>query len=288
MRQQVSDGILIGKIGYTNVWPVYHHFRTSQFSASAELVTEVPSILNRKLLEGSMDVSAISSFAYGVGHEDLLLLPQLSVSTNGPVNSIFVFSREPLERIKNGVFSLTNTSATSVNLLKMIMEKKYGGKPTYVDSEPDLEAMMANSDAALLIGDTAIKASWQDHGYIMTDLSQLWKTWTGYGMTFAVWVVTKRFADRKPELVAEVLSAFQTSKQRSLADLSPVVAQACQEIGGNESYWTHYFKNLCYDFGEEQQAGLALYYSYAHELGLLDHKVPLNIWSNNKLIRVKE
>lgn len=288
MSTRENKDILIGKIKYTNVWPVFHHFKTEQLPLQASLVTEVPSMLNRRMLEGTLDVSPVSSFAYGYGSDRLMLLPDLSVSTDGPVHSILVFSRKPLEQIRNGRFALTNTSATSVNLLKIIMERAYGGKPTYWDSEPVLEKMMEDSDAALLIGDNAIQASWKDHGYIVTDLGEVWREWTGYGMTFAVWTVQRSLAEQQPEFLSDVCSAFQDSKQKSLADLSPLVNEARTQIGGTESYWHHYFSNLRYDFSERRQAGLALYFSYAREMGLLDHEVRMNIWNDNKLMQVKE
>lgn len=288
MNNRENDDILIGKIKYTNCWPMFHHFKPDALSQKAKLVTEVPSILNRRMLEGSLDISPVSSFAFGYGAEQFVLLPDLSVSSNGPVNSILLFSRKPPEQIRNGVIALTNTSATSVNLLKIIMEKAYGGSPTYWDSEPDLDLMMANSDAALLIGDNAISASWHNQEFIVTDLGEVWKQWTGYGMTFAVWAVQKSFAENRPELLAEVSHAFQDSKRRSLGDLSSLVEEACSEIGGTRDYWRHYFNNLCYDFNEQMQNGLALYFSYAYEMGLLKHKVHINVWNENMLIRVKE
>lgn len=288
MNIRENEDILIGKIKYTNVWPVFHYFEASRLPLPASLVTEVPSRLNRRMLEHTLDLSPVSSFSYGYGSEELLLLPDLSVSTDGPVHSILVFSRKPLKEIRNGTFALTNTSATSVNLLKIIMERAYEGKPTYWDSEPVLEKMMENSDAALLIGDHAIQASWKDHGYIVTDLGEVWREWTGYGMTFAVWAVQRSLAEQYPEFVSAVCEAFQTSKAKSLSNLKPLADEAMTQIGGTASYWNHYFHNLRYDFPEHRQAGLALYFAYARELGLLDHEVRMNIWNDNKLIRVKE
>ncbi|WMT43478.1 menaquinone biosynthesis protein [Paenibacillus sp. D2_2] len=288
MNNRENEDILIGKIKYTNCWPMFHHFKPDALSQKSRLVTEVPSILNRRMLEGSLDISPVFSFAFGYGAEQFVLLPDLSVSSNGQVNSILLFSRKPPEQIRNGVIALTNTSATSVNLLKIIMEKAYGGSPTYWDSEPDLDLMMANSDAALLIGDNAISASWSNEEFIVTDLGEVWKQWTGYGMTFAVWAVQRSFAEDQPELLTEVSRAFQESKHQSLRDLSPLVEEACSEIGGTREYWRHYFNNLSYDFNEPMQKGLAMYFSYAYELGLLKHKVQMNVWNENMLTRVKE
>lgn len=284
----MQDFTVIGKISYTNSWPVFHNFHPSSLKHPAEMITEVPAVLNRGMSQGSIHVGALSSFAYAEASDRLLLLPDLSVSSDGPVKSIMLFSRAPLQAVANGVIAVTNTSATSVNLLKILMEKAYGGKPQYISADPDLDAMMENADACLLIGDHAIRASWQDQGYIVTDLGALWKEWTGFGMTFAVWAVNREAALEKQEAIAEIADAFAASKLRGLRNLAPIVSEARTIIGGTEAYWYGYFRNLCYDFGERQQEGLNLYFRHANELGLLPQEVKMELWSHNLLTRVKE
>ncbi|GGF75193.1 chorismate dehydratase [Paenibacillus albidus] len=284
-----SDGpTIIGKISYTNSWPVFHNFHPSSLKVPAVMVSEVPAVLNRGMSDGSIHVGALSSFAYALASERLLLLPNLSVSAAGAVKSILLFSKAPLERIANGTIAVTNTSATSVNLLKILMEKAMQGKPEYISADPDLDAMMEQADACLLIGDSAIRASWQNQGYIVTDLGAMWKEWTGLGMTFAVWAVNREAARVKPEAITEIAEAFAESKARGLRSLTPIIAAARSAIGGTEAYWQEYFRNLCYDFEERQQEGLNLYFRYAYEMGLLPQEVKMELWSNNLLTRVKE
>ena len=279
---------VIGKISYTNSWPVFYNFHPSSLKHPAEMVSEVPAILNRGMSQGKIHVGALSSFAYAEASDRLLLLPDLSVSSDGPVKSILLFSRAPLTEAANGIIAVTNTSATSVNLLKILMEKAFGGKPQYISADPNLEDMMEVADACLLIGDQAIRASWQDEGYIVTDLGALWKEWTGLGMTFAVWAVNREAAEEKREDIAEIVNAFAASKKLGLQNLAPIVQDACSLIGGTEAYWYGYFRNLCYDFGERQQKGLNLYFRYAYEMGLLPQEVKMELWSDNLLTRVKE
>lgn len=278
---------VIGKISYTNSWPVFHHFDPSKLRAPAVMVSAVPSALNRGMAEGSIHVGALSSFAYAEASERLLLLPGLSVSADGPVQSILLFTREPLERAAAGRIALTNTSATSVNLLKILLGKAYGASPEYVTAEPDLEEMMKGNDGALLIGDHAIRASWQDRGYRVYDLGQLWKDWTGLGMTFAVWAVNAEAAAARPEAVSEIAAAFAASKRAGLRQLGPIVQAAREQVGGGEHYWYGYFRRLCYDFAESQKEGLGLYFRLAHEMGLLERPVQMKLWNDNTLTRVK-
>ncbi|MWJ33405.1 ABC transporter substrate-binding protein [Saccharibacillus sp. WB 17] len=283
-----SGMLRLGRILYTNVWPVYHYFDDSALSFPATTRTELPAVLNRLLLEGELDMSPVSSFAYGMATDRFLLLPDLSVSADGPVRSILCFSKKPFAEAVHGRIALTNTSATSVNLLKIVAEKAYGAKPEYVTCEPNLEEMLEHADVALLIGDHAIRADWDNAGYTVTDLGAEWKDWTGKSMTFAVWTVSKAAAARNPERIGELADALADSKRRSLADVRPVAEKAQAELGGELAYWQGYFENLRYDLTRERLEGLDLYFRYAREMGLLPQEAHIEIWTDNTRIRVNE
>jgi chorismate dehydratase len=289
--------IRIGKIKFTNVWPLFYYFpqQRPEFRDSVQFEEQVPTQLNRAIAAGTIDMGPISSFAYGANYREYLLYPDMSVSAHGQVRSILLFHREPLERVAHSRVALPTTSATSVNLLKIILEKFYGGSPSYTYAAPSLEDMMKEHDAALLIGDDAIRASWQNHGYLVTDLGEEWLRQTGQWMSFAVWAIRKDTADRYPELVKRVFGGFLESKRKSLDDPAGMIGEAVASIGGTESYWRHYFGGLCYDFGPKQWEGLQLYYDYAWEMGFLPERVLLQIWSGSDperadmtAVRVKE
>lgn len=275
-----SNIVRIGKIKFTNVWPIFHYFPLRRLRQFVRFEEQVPTQLNQAMKAGEIDMGPISSFAYGDNHGQYLLYPDLSVSAFGRVKSILLFHREPLEHVAHSRIALPTTSATSVNLLKIILEKFYGGKPEYEYASPSLEGMMSQYDAALLIGDDAIRASWEKHGYRITDLGEEWRRLTGQWMSFAVWAIRKQTAEAHPELVRDIFDAFVESKRRSLADPDGMIREAVTTIGGTEDYWRTYFGGLCYDFGPEQWRGLQLYYDYAWELGFLPDKVPLQIWSD--------
>ncbi|WP_052487121.1 menaquinone biosynthetic enzyme MqnA/MqnD family protein [Gordoniibacillus kamchatkensis] len=283
-----NNGIIrIGKIKFTNVWPLFYYFplQRPEFHNKVSFEEQVPTQLNRAIAEGSIDMGPISSFEYGANFRDYLLYPDMSVSAHGTVRSLLLFHREPLDKVANGSVSLPTTSATTVNLLKIILEKFYGGKPAYTYAAPSLGDMMNQTDAALLIGDDAIRASWEKHGYLVTDLGEEWLRQTGKWMSFAVWAVRKQTVERYPELVKRVFDGFMESKSKSLADPSGMIGEAVAAIGGEESYWRTYFGGLCYDFGRVQWEGLQLYYDYAWEMGFLPERVPLQIWSESGAYR---
>ncbi|MDF2924386.1 MAG: transporter substrate-binding protein [Paenibacillaceae bacterium] len=280
--------IRIGRINYTNVWPIFYHFPIERFHNRVELVQQVPAQLNRAMADGTVAMGPISSFAYGEHSDEYVLLPDLSVSAWGKVNSILLFHRRPLQEIADGKVALANTSATSTNLLKIILEHFHHGKPQYTSCDPCLEEMMREADAALLIGDDAIKAGWTDHGYQVTDLGEEWNRLTGHWMSFAVWAIREDEIDRHPELIKEIYESFVESKRKGLSDPSGMIGQAVAAIGGTQAYWKQYFGQLTYDFGPAQWAGLAHYFGLAAELGLLRSSPRIRIWGENTVTQVKE
>lgn len=280
--------IRIGRINYTNVWPIYYYFPELINSADVDIIEQVPTSLNQAMAEGRIDMGPISSFSYGQFFEDYMLFPDLSVSSYGEVNSILLFHDKPLREIVNGKIILPTTSATSVNLLKIILEKFYDGKPTYEYAKPSLDQMMEGADAALLIGDDAIKESWRNQTYMITDLGQEWAKWTGKWMSFAVWAIRKETIRKYPELVASIYEAFKASKEKAHREPQNMIVEAQATVGGTSEFWNHYFHTLCYDFAAEQWEGLNSYYQYCYELGFLPKQVQLDIWEENKVARVTE
>ncbi|RTE10460.1 menaquinone biosynthetic enzyme MqnA/MqnD family protein [Paenibacillus whitsoniae] len=280
--------IRIGRINYTNVWPIYYYFPQLMNIPEVDIIEQVPSSLNKAMAEGSIDMGPISSFSFGEHFEEYVLYPDLSVSAFGEVNSILLFHEKPLREIVNGHIVLPSTSATSINLLKIIVEKFYGGKPTYSTQKPNLDEMMKNADGALLIGDDAIKESWRDPRYMITDLGQEWAKWTGQWMTFAVWAIRKEVIRKHPALIADIYAAFKKSKEMAHANPDSMIREAQEKVGGTPQYWHHYFHSLCYDFAAEQRAGLSKYYQYAYELGFLPKPVNIGLWEENNVTRVTE
>jgi chorismate dehydratase len=280
--------IRIGQIDFTNVWPMFHYFPEERFAGRIERIAQVPTQLNEGMRRGDIDMGPISSFAYGQSCSDYMLFPDLSVSAYGAVKSILLFHEKPLEDIRDGCFALPTTSATSVNLLKILLQKYMGQKPTYFYSPPKLSEMFPKADGALLIGDDAIRADWANREsgqYLVTDLGELWRKYTGRWMTFAVWAVRRQAIEEEPGLVAEIYAAFQESKNKSLADPIPMAEKAQTQIGGTLSYWRDYFANLCYDFNSQQLSGLQYYFDHAYELGLIEHPVRLELWSDTTRTR---
>jgi len=280
--------ITVGRIDYANAWPLFHGLEKHTGGLSYELVSRVPSGLNLLLQQGHLDVSAISSFSYGANAKDYVLLPGLSVGSVGRVYSILLFLKTPIEEKRPERIAVTTTSATSVNLLKIIMKMRYGCEPEYISAEPDLNVMLETADAALLIGDPAIRASWNKGDLQMLDLGELWNDWTGLGMTYAVVAARRDSVEASAHDIHDLYHAMIETRRANVTDPEPLVEQACAQLGGDEQYWRVYFQTLRYDFDEKLQRGLELYFQYATELGLLKEEVRLRFMEDQIPQKVKE
>ena len=143
----------LGIVSYTNVAPLHYGLEPW---AGAAFVRGVPTELNRRLLDGDIDLTLVSSVEF-LRHRDVLrALPDFSISTLGPVYSVMLFHRVPWNELSGKRVALTTDSATSVELLKLSL-REAGLEAEFVPMAPDLDAMLATCDAALLIGDVALR-----------------------------------------------------------------------------------------------------------------------------------
>lgn len=271
--------IKIGQISYTNILPVYHFIDRNKFNKEVEWIPQVPALLNEKMASGEIHLGPISSFAYAENHQNYSVLADLSISSRGPVRSIFLFSKKPIEQLKNAHIALTNTSATSVNLLKIILEKFMEGQPSYITCDPDLESMMQQADACLLIGDDALIAGRKQTPYHRYDLGELWYQHTGMWMTFAVWAVRNEVIEQDPDLLDRIHHAYLNSKDQGLKRMGEIIEVAGASLGGDEQFWKEYYQGLSYDLTSEQIKGLEYYYQCASELNLLPEPVQVRTWN---------
>ena len=222
-----------------------------------ELVKDTPDRLSDALVAGDLDLGPISVAEYLNHPEELLVLPGLAVGSDGPVLSVVLAARCPLPEISR--VALGSTSRTSVLLARMLLERRYGLQPEYEMMPPDLTTMLLDADAAVLIGDAALRATHAAsrlalHVY---DLGQQWRSWAGVPMVFAVWAVRRAVMDRRPGEVKEVHAAFVRSLDIALQEIDCIAAEAARWEPFSAADLAHYFRSLDFRLGAAQQAGLA-------------------------------
>lgn len=275
--------IKIGKISYTNIYPIYYFFDELKFADQVTFIPQIPSELNQRMKRGEIDLGPISSFAYAENAASYILLPDLSISCKGKVRSIYLFSKLPIEKLEGRSVALTSSSATSVALLKILLQHFYQCRVSYETMQPSIDEMLKEHDAALLIGDDALHAKWQNTNisYIY-DLGELWYHFTQRHMTFAVWAVRREVVKERAMLLEEISAEFQRSKQKGLHNLGMITGELSRSFGGSLSFWETYYQGLSYDLSGEQQESLEYFYRLAFELGLLKEATQVEVWVPEK------
>lgn len=274
--------LVIGEISYTNILPMFYYADRERLTASGcEFVPAIPAKLNKDMAEGRVHVGGISSFSYGEYSNDYYVMPDLSVSSMKNVGSIFLFSKYPIDKLEGSCIALTSSSATSVNLLKIILQNFYRMNVSYRTSFPDYKKMMSDHDACLLIGDDAILASFtkEDHIY-MYDLGALWAEFTSLPMTYAVFAVRKEALQQHAELLQLLHSEFLKSKQKSIDNrFTEMISSIQYQLGGSAAFWRNYFSGLNFQLSSRHMEGLHHFYDLAYDMKLLDKKVSrISIW----------
>lgn len=266
----------LGRINFVNVIPVHRHLAPQP--ELYEEVPEVPSRLNRWLRAGHLDVAEVSSVEYAQGAEQYLILPDLGLSTTGPVKSVLLLSRLPMERWTGGAIQAPFESETSVALLRVYLQKLWG-----LDCRLEPEGQGASPDeapvAVLRIGDRAIRAAASGGWPHVWDLGQVWQEWTGLPLVYALWVARLDSAQKHPGPLEALHQALLLARDQGLMDLEGCAAQAAATLGGDPAYYRAYFQALHYHLGPAELEGLARFYDELRHVGALEGPTELRFFA---------
>jgi chorismate dehydratase len=248
----------VGHIQFLNCLPIYWGLMRSGALLGVDLHKDTPDRLNAALVAGDLDIGPISLVEYLRNVDDLLLLPDLAVGSDGPVHSVNLVSTVPPEDLDGRRVALGSTSRTGVLLARMLLGSAYGVRPRYFRCPPDLTEMLLEADAGVLIGDAALRARYeaQRRDLVVTDLGEAWRDWTGLPMVFAVWAVRRDFAAAHPGLVKEVHDAFLASRELCLRELDTVATVAARWEPFSAAELAEYFRALDFSLGARQIEGL--------------------------------
>lgn len=246
----------VGHIQFLNCLPIYWGLMRSGALLDVDLYKDTPDRLNTALVAGDLDIGPISLVEYLRHADELLLLPDLAVGSDGPVQSVIVASTRPLHELDGRPVALGSTSRTGALLARMLLADRFGVRPTYFSSPPDVGRMLQEADAAVLIGDVALRTVIQPGDLQITDLGQAWREWTGLPMVFAAWAVRRDFATAHPGITKDVHEAFIRSKELCLAELDDAATAAARWEPFDAPTLATYFRVLDFSLGERQVAGL--------------------------------
>ena len=260
----------VGHIAFLNCMPIYWGLARTGALLELDLHRAAPDELNRLLVAGDLDLGPITLVEYLRHTDDLLLIPEPAVAADGPVLSVNLVSKTPLADLPAAPrVALASTSRTGVLLGQMLLEDRYGRKPVYTVTAPDLDSALDGSfdgrgaDAAVLIGDEALRVYHEPRGHHVLDLAAEWRDWTGLPMVFAVWAVRRDYAEANPGIVKDVHLAFSESVRRSREEIDEVVASAARWEPFEPAALAEYFERLQFGLSERHLAGLREFASRA-------------------------
>jgi chorismate dehydratase len=232
------------------------------------LVPGTPAQLNEWLRTGQIDLGPVSSIAYARNHQSLVLLPDLSIAAEGEVGSVLLFSKDRIDRVDGHKIALTTSSAAGAALVKVLCQYYYHIKAQFVEMAPDLDSMLQEASACLLIGDDALRARRKAQNLVVEDLGKAWWVLTGLPMVFAVWAVRREVAESNAEELKALVSTLREARRMGQENLPTVIEAAKPRTGLTEEELRNYYTLQKYDLGPRFRKGLLSYYNLAAAMGL--------------------
>lgn len=265
----------LGHINFINCLPLTYGLTYGGFGQGLFITQDIPAMLNDRLVKGLLDASPVSSIIYAQNSEKLLILPDVSISADGALESILLVTKRPIDQLKHARIALTAKSATSHCLLKIIMHNAYKAQPEYFVSSLSLQAgVLDDADAVLFIGDEALyNYHNRCHEYYYYDIGDEWKKLTGLKMVYALWVIDRTYAVDNPFYVQMLYERVTKGFSYGLKKLNDAANTLIGKVPFTAKQIIKYINLLNYEFTPAHQQAVLTFYQLAHELGLVD-KVP--------------
>ena len=254
MPQPNTPRLRVCAVSYLNttplVWGMLHGPQRGLF----DLDFQIPAGCADQLASGAADIGIIPSFE--LTRQSLEVIPGAGIACHGPVRSILLVSARPAGEIHR--LATDSSSRTSVQLARVLLERRFAAEPELIPHSPDLDAMLRIADAALIIGDPALRIEPSRLPYYVYDLGKEWVEMTGLPFVFAVW------AGRKSVITPGVVDAFQQSCRFGRERIEEIVAA---ESGRREiprdlvrEYLTH---RIVHELGPRDYEGMDRFLDYA-------------------------
>ena len=252
-----EGSIRIGAVTYLNARPLT--VELERLAPDAEIVVDLPSRLADGLAEGRLDVALIPSIEF-FHQRGSRIVSDACVSCDGPVRSVMLYSRVPIERIRT--LALDEGSRTSAALTKILLHERFPVEPKLERLPIGSSIQQSTADAVMLIGDRGmlpVDGPFEE----VWDLGQQWSEWTGLPFVFAMWVA-REGVDLSP--LDELFTAARDAGVRRLREIARTEAP---QVGLPEKDCLDYLRNsLGFHLGPRQRQGLARFYELASRLGL--------------------
>lgn len=261
----------IGWIDYANCSPLLMQLEGQLPIDTTEIVHGVPAKLNARLAEGTIDVCISSSIEFARHADEYLILPGHCIGSRGPVQSVLLFSRCPVETLAGERLLVTSESATSVALLQVLLSKRWNlsDYSLQATSDPWQDALQ-QAPALLLIGDRALQAASVNSDYHIYDLGLEWFLLTGLPFVYALWQINRKTVQGKEAALRHFIRLLDQARDRIAPDAHLLAAQAAEAQWLGTERLADYWRNaITYQFDKDHLRGLEQFYRFAAELSLI-------------------
>lgn len=251
----MSDKPRLAVIHYLNtlplVWGMLHGNERGVF----DLSFSTPSACAESLKRGEVDIGIIPVIEYQ-RIPDLMVVPEIAIVSRQRVRSLLIFSKCDIREAKT--VALDTSSRTSVAVAKILFAEFYKTQPQFDDCAPDLDSMLRYHDAALLIGDAAMRA--QPNHLLVYDLAEQWHEFSGKPLVMAVWAVRRAVVDRVS------VKPFFDSRAFGMAHLDEIIRSESQRSGWTQEDIREYFtQDLDFSMTPDSVAGVELFFQLAQK-----------------------
>lgn len=268
----MQDVPRISASSYSNTAPLVWSFLYGANRGRVELIMDNAPARSAELLsQKRVDAALVPVIEYQ-RIEEVLLVPEVCVGAREKVRSVCLVTKgKDLRDVKTAVLDIS--SRTSVALTKIIFREFLGFEPVYKTAKPNLSQMLAGSDCALLIGDPSLTID--ENKFRKFDLAETWKSFTGFGFVFAMWMAQIEKSD-----VAKTID-FSGARDEGLKHLDEIVANYETEIAlPREDFKKYLSENISYTIDDSMREGLELYFQLAYKHKLIENLKPLDFLSD--------
>jgi chorismate dehydratase len=248
----------VGAVHYLNTKPLIRHLPA--LAPEIDLVLDAPSRLAVELEAGRLDIGLVPSIEY-FRHGRYTILPDVSISSFGPVLSVKLCSRLPFAHIRS--LAVDEGSRSSAALATILLDQLFHVRPAMLPLSLDQTPDSTDADAMLLIGDRAMRVVDGDFPFIL-DLGYEWSRWTGLPFVFAFWAVAEGV-----EVSARVRRAFVRAKELGRPDIPAICREEARRLAIDEVRCLYYLQHVIrHDFGPTELEGLNRFYQLLVRYGL--------------------
>lgn len=280
MNEPLQNEAKIGIVKYLNTAPIHEKWKSTVHRDNWKLVEDSPAALNKKLAEGQIDMGFVSCYEYGRHPENYKILSGLSISANGPVGSVFLFSHVPMDQLDQAPVLFSAHSETSVCLVKIILENFQKVQPVYTVSDLQV-ADIKSFQAVLAIGDDALRLALESTYLYEYDLADIWKRHTGLPFVFAVCAVRNEFSELHPEMLSQIHRELLRCRDEGKDDLEEICALSAARIPMSKKKCYEYLSAIEYDLGAQKRKALETFFDFLIKRGdIKESALPLKIFAN--------